>query len=159
LLLLRRYLPHLLILALLALAFPFARPYWVAKKSGAGAQLQNALLVLAPLPGANLAKANLAGANLSGANLESTKLRGANLRGANLTNANMDGADLADADLRDASLRRAVLSGADLRRALLKDVDLSFCIYNSKTRWPANFNPTKAGAKPLAGEGADDLAR
>jgi len=156
---LRRIARPLLIVVLIFLAFRLGKPYADARNRGKGAQLRKAVLVLAPLAGADLSGANLAGANLSGAHLESSDLRDANLRGANLTNANLAGADLRGADLREASLRRAVLSDADFRSALMHDVDLSYGMYNTKTRWPIGFKPTAAGAKPMAGIGADDLGK
>jgi hypothetical protein len=58
--------------AMLAAAGPLLvrlRPYWVAKYEGRGADLQGAVLPLAPLTRASLIGARLQRANLRGANL------------------------------------------------------------------------------------------
>jgi uncharacterized protein YjbI with pentapeptide repeats len=112
------------------------RPYCVAKYRGQGANLQGALLSLAPLQGADLREANLDGA----------QLRGANLRRANLQHANLDGANLSGADLRGANLANTRLRGADIRGADLRGIETSKCangdfdqakgsLYDEKTRW------------------------
>src|SRR5689334_17144880 len=57
-------------------------------------------------------------------------------------------ADLRRATLRTMNLRRADLRGADLRRARLAGADLRDAIYNSTTRWPEFFSPSKRGCVP-----------
>jgi hypothetical protein len=112
------------------------KPYWVAKYRGQGANLQGALLPLAPLQGADLREANLDGA----------QLRGANLRQANLWHAQLNGANLRGADLRGANLVNTPLRRADLRGADLRGIETSVCgngvidqaegaLYDEKTRW------------------------
>lgn len=76
----------------------------------------------------------LAYADLSGKYLTEANFVGANLRGANLK-----GAVIVRADLRRANLEEAHLDRADLRGAL----------YDSQTRWPAGFDPGRAGAKKV----------
>jgi hypothetical protein len=63
---------------------------------------------------------SMRGANLRGANLEGANLWGADLRGANLEGADLEGANLEGADLRGANLWGANLEGADLRGANLE---------------------------------------
>lgn len=86
--------------------------------------------------GADLNGADLPGINLSGANLREANLFVANLRQANLRESNLEGGDLGGANLHGADLRRANLSGTDLRGAK----------YDDDTLWPANFDPSQAGA-------------
>jgi len=80
---------------------------------------------------ADLCKAGLAEAFLMNAvffqsSLEECVLRKANLEGANLRNSNLKGADL---------------SGANLSGTMLEGAK-----YNSKTKWPQNFDPKIMGA-------------
>jgi hypothetical protein len=123
----------LLVLAGLVLleAVPRAEPYWVARFRGEHCQLQAAMLTHAPL-------------------------RNAHLWWADLQPADLDDADLTAADLRDADLRRARLLGARLARAQLmgtwlqqtdlRGADLTGALYDSRTHWPAGFDPVKHGA-------------
>jgi uncharacterized protein YjbI with pentapeptide repeats len=90
------------------------KPYLVAKYRGKMADLSGAVLIYAPLAGADLDYANLERARLDAAHLNAADLSGADLRdaclrrailyGADLSRADLDGADLRDADLRDANL-------------------------------------------------------
>ena len=118
------------------------KPYWLAKYHGSGADLHGALLIYAPLAGANLAKANLTGANLHGARLMGAELEWANLAHADLTaaklagavmgpliDAHLEGADLTRVNLEETALVRTHLRGAILRRAnmheaVMQDTDL-----------------------------------
>jgi hypothetical protein len=71
---------------------------------------------------------------------------GRSLRGADLEGAWLAGTALAGVDLRGANLRNADLQYTDLRGARLQGADLRGAQYNSKTHWPAGFDPKKAGA-------------
>ena len=101
------------------------RPYWVAKYWGERASLRKAVLLYAPLNGANLSRADLRHAVLSSANLQNacllyTLLQGADLRGAKLANANLTAARLQGARLQRANFSEAQLQGADLRSTQLQ---------------------------------------
>ena len=80
-----------------------------------------------------------ASANLQDANLQGAALSHANLRGADLGGALLQGAYLSLADLRSADLQGANLSHANLQNAM----------YNGRTQFPANFDPTAAGMKKV----------
>lgn len=136
-----------------------------------GADLELADLARAVLSDADLAGADLAGADLGGADLtraslvdaraneaadfSEATLRGTDLGGAFLRTARFDrailaGASLARADLYHATLRGADLSGADLSAARHLDAaDLTDAHYDDRTRWPAGFDPPKAGARRI----------
>ena len=82
--------------------------------------------------------ADLAGANFAGAHISSVNFRGADLRGAkNLV------------DVKKANFQRADLRGADFSKMKQPMVDLEWddAIYDAKTKFPAGFDPVKAGAK------------
>lgn len=121
-----------------------------------GAKLAGANLSWANLNGADLLEADASGARFASAVMEATRLRGANLNGAILTKASLRGADLGDADLRRAgatgadlrgtNLKKVQLGGADLREAQLDGANLKGARYDTKTRWPAGFDPAAAGA-------------
>jgi len=70
---------------------------------------------------------------------EPADLQGANLQGANLSRANLSHADLQGANLQGANLHGAYLSHADLQDAM----------YNDRTQFPTNFDPTSAGMKKV----------
>jgi len=104
------------------------------------AELQEADLSYALMPGANLTDATLDGATLRyvdlfgarldgaslvGANLEGTRLTGASLKRANLKNARATAAIFQRADLSDANLSGATLCQADLNAVNAPRVDLS----------------------------------
>jgi uncharacterized protein YjbI with pentapeptide repeats len=94
------------------------------------ADLTFANLIKIRLEGANLSMANLTEANLGRANLSEAILEGANLSRANLegailTEANLEGANLSDANLEGANLIEAHLSDAILERANLEGAILT----------------------------------
>ena len=123
------------------------------------------------LDGAHLENQNLEGADLRGgwlrdASLLYAKLRDADLRNAHLQGAYLDRADLRDADLWGASLQNAslgkishgtTLAGADLRGADLSGVYLTGTRYDSRTRWPAAFDPRQHGAVLANKAGRENL--
>jgi Pentapeptide repeats (8 copies) len=113
------------------------------------ARLKGGTLVDADLSGANLTKANLSQTTLIHADLRRANLPKANLRWANLQKADLDGADLRWAGLERADLRGADLRGADLRRAdYLRRADFRGAKYDSTTRWPPGFDPSRPARVP-----------
>jgi uncharacterized protein YjbI with pentapeptide repeats len=122
------------------------RPYWVAKYRGAGADLQRAVLVYAPLAGVDLGSACLRDADLASANLRDAFLRRANLQRTRLCGANLQGADLENAILDQTDFSGANLCAADLSLAAIVRVNLRGTIYNSDTAWPYGLNPVRLGA-------------
>jgi hypothetical protein len=74
------------------------------------------------------------------------------LPGADLSGLNLEGAPLAGAYLAGATLKRANLRGADLQGADLEGTDLEGASYDDSTRWPLDFDPSKAGAKWRRGQ-------
>jgi hypothetical protein len=99
------------------------RPYWVARYRGECADLHDAMLIRAPL---------------AGANLHQSVLRYASLRAADLVLVDLTGADLTGADLTGARLAVVVPEMGPC---------LSFgARYDKNTHWPAGFDPRKHGA-------------
>lgn len=96
-----------------------------------GLSFRGAVLYWACLVDADLSACNFEEADLRGATLEGAKLIGANLRGAKLCRDNLGGMT----NLRSADLTDAALHGADLTDAE----------YDDRTKFPADFNPDKAG--------------
>ena len=90
-----------------------------------GANLIKSDLRAADLRDANLSEASLNNANLSEANLNNAKLNKAYLNNANLHSADLSDSDLRDSDLREADLRRSYLRRAIFERAFLCKADLS----------------------------------
>ena len=103
----------------------------------------------ANLRDANLEDANLRGAYLEGADLSHANLQDANLQGAALSHANLRSADLGGALLQGAYLSLADLRSANLSRANLSHANLQNAMYNGRTQFPANFDPTAAGMKKV----------
>jgi len=119
----------------------------------------------------NLANATLRGGNLDWCKLHQVDLSHANLSGAhliegvidssNFSHANMRKAMLYEAQITKCSFGNANLESADFRGAQIEDSDLSHCElsgarldrcqYDSKTRWPAGFDPREHGAGLAAG--------
>jgi hypothetical protein len=93
------------------------------------------------IPEINLSEARLVGADLSGAILTE-----ADLTRSYLHQAKLSGADLNGADLRGAILTEADLSRAYLHQAKLNGANLTGVSFNSRTTWPDDFDPVKAGA-------------
>ncbi len=64
----------------------------------------------------------------------------------NCKNVNLSGTDFTGLDLSGVNLREANLTGAKLRQATnLHEADLNGARYNIHTKWPAGFDPFKAG--------------
>ena len=74
--------------------------------------------------------------------LNARKFEGTDLQGLDLSRADLEGAGLFEANLREANLSQAILSGANLRWT-----DLRKATYCTKTKWPARFDPKRAGAR------------
>lgn len=91
----------------------------------------------ADLRGADLSDSYLVGAGLGGADLRGADLSRSDLSDAYLSGANLEGAKFANAIVREVTFSGANLSGSDFRGAT----------YDKYTRWPAGFDPLKAGAK------------
>jgi len=89
-----------------------------------GADLSHADLSYADLPGAYLINADLSRANLSRANLSHTELNNVKLIDADLINADLSHTDLSGANLSLANLSLANLSRAALRSTVVGNVDL-----------------------------------
>jgi uncharacterized protein YjbI with pentapeptide repeats len=99
-------------------------------------------------------------AQLRRARLDELTLNGVDFRSARMRQVELPGAKLAGANLTDANLTRANLSGTDLRgavlsRAIVTGVDVNGACYDDTTRWPAGFDPARAGAEYAL----DSLAR
>ncbi|SUH12167.1 Type III effector pipB2 [Rhodococcus erythropolis] len=105
------------------------------------ANLTRAILWEANLAGTFLPEANLTGAFLHDANLTDTRLSR-----ANLTDASLHGANLTGTRLSKANLTGAILYGADLSEADLTDTSLRAIVYDSTTKWPADFIPPPSAA-------------
>jgi uncharacterized protein YjbI with pentapeptide repeats len=136
------------------------KPYWVAKYRGVRADLRGALLIYAPLAGADLDGADLRWTNLRGANLfgatlcddgkhpfvpvdnytpSRADLTGADLTGARLASASLDFASLNSARLCHAGMRRASLRAADLMNADLRGADLRAADLCAADFWNADL--------------------
>src|SRR2546421_1244629 len=135
------------------------------------------------MAGADLRRANVRAANLEGGNLHVARCTGADFSRANLVDVHFDRADLADVDFRgaifagrsggggpckSASMQGCWLYGADFREAIfvVKDrdprfegdvvgIDLTDALANGETKWPAGFDPRKAGVVVLPGKQRD----
>ena len=97
--------------------------------------------------------AQLWDADLKGADLSDSYVVGAHLGGADLSHADLSGSDLSDADLS-----RTWCNGTSFRNAILREVnffphaalataDLRGATFDKYTRWPAGFDPLRAGAR------------
>lgn len=116
---------------------------------------QKLCLECANLYGANIANRDLSQACLVNGNLRrvlawAAKFCGADLHKANFKHAVLESADLTNADLRDASfvgvnLENANFCGADLTGAVLSGSFYTGARYNSRTRFPGDFDPAQAG--------------
>lgn len=95
----------------------------------------------------NLSDGKLKGVNFTGEQLDQTILTMADLSGANLWRANLIGANLRNADISDANLRGAGMYGTDLAGADLTGAlgtqtdDEEYVKYDYDTLWPDQFKP------------------
>ncbi|TKC92130.1 pentapeptide repeat-containing protein [Polyangium fumosum] len=98
--------------------------------------------------------------------MERVKMRVANLMGVRFVHVNLSGADLSGSDADWASFETAFLNGADLSNASLRYADLSEATldgvkllnarYNSKTKWPSDFDPEAHGAVQVVEDDEED---
>lgn len=111
------------------------------------------------LAGIDLSNRDLSGFYLPNKDFTSANFRGTNLRGANLAGTNLQHAIFNGADLRGAKLDKVSLKpgptlkpaedlkpGAIICDANLQNISLVGAKYDSLTRWPAGFDPSKTGA-------------
>jgi uncharacterized protein YjbI with pentapeptide repeats len=122
------------------------------KVSLEGLDVQKALLDNIKIPKAylrlsNFSEASLVSSNFSEANLERAKMHAAQFRSSHLKKTNFYHADLSNsffdkADLTGADLTETNLSSTNLEKARLKDVKTQNAIYDNKTKFPKDFNPT-----------------
>jgi hypothetical protein len=103
------------------------------------------LLTDSRLPGARLGHAQLDGADLRGAHLEFMDCRTDEAPYASFERADFRGAKLMRARFGEANLREAHLEGADLTGALLKQAAVAGALYDSRTVFPAGFDPVARG--------------
>jgi uncharacterized protein YjbI with pentapeptide repeats len=112
------------------------------------------------LEGARFSEARLRRADFENADLYWAIFFRADLRFANLRCASLNGADLSEADLSNADLTFADLScdqmngatdltGANLLNACLHDAKLVGAIYDSRTRFPIGFDPSRSGMRKI----------
>jgi uncharacterized protein YjbI with pentapeptide repeats len=107
------------------------------------------------LRNASLLRARFNGADLCGLDLRSARaneaiFKGADLCAANFGRACLSSADFSFSDLSFAKFHDAVLtgvkmtgadlSGVDFSGADLKEADMAGALYDSETKWPANFD-------------------
>lgn len=98
------------------------------------------------LRGCSFARSSLYWALLADADLTGCNFEGADLRGVTLTNARLVDANFRNADLGLNNLNGASrLQGADFTGAILDGCNLSGAQYDSRTRFPAGFDPRAAG--------------
>ena len=82
---------------------------------------------------ANLTRVQLPGADVQDAVLCVTHLEGANLKGASLNRANLENSFLEGANLEDAKLKRAMLKKVNLRNVTWKNADIEGAnFYNAR---------------------------
>lgn len=117
--------------------------------------LQGVQIMWADFSGAQMNEADMSGAVMAFGDFSKTDLRDAKMANANLQGANFQGANLAGADLNGANLQGVNLLWANLSNTDLQGVNLTQtnpawanvreAKYNSKTKFPAGFNPKKHG--------------
>ncbi|MCV2370248.1 pentapeptide repeat-containing protein [Roseateles oligotrophus] len=115
---------------------------------GRGSQMQDM-----NLEGYSISDGRFEGSNFNRAKLQQLRINrgsfdGADFRQAELQYARIWAVSLQGTDFRGANLREARLLELDLRQARLDGANLQGACYGAGTRWPAGFQPKKAGAKP-----------
>lgn len=98
--------------------------------------LNEKVLYLANLEGANLWRASLISTDLGEAKLQNSALREAKLNKANLWRANLQNANLYRADLEGADLREANLAGTNLSEANLANAKILKAKFDNTTILP-----------------------
>lgn len=105
------------------------------------------------IAGHSLGRTQFSGANLSGVDfsgillksgyfvdceIENALFRGAELQNCKLSNCNFSGSDFSNAKLKNVHFLNVNLSGCDL-----SSVEWTGGTYDSKTQWPADFDPAE----------------
>jgi len=124
-----------------------------------GANFEGMKFIDASFEQCDLARANMKGAVFgSGTKFFRCTMNGADLEGVNFAGAHIESVNFRGADLREAknfddvqrvNFQRADLRGTDLSKLKhpMVEVEWDDAIYNAKTKFPAGFDPVKAGAK------------
>ena len=89
----------------------------------------------------NLIKENFWEIDLSHSEFHNTKIHKSVFTDANLRNSIFKNSEIVNTNLTHADLR-----GVNFRTSKLVNVNLRDAVFNNKTLWPKNFNPTKYGA-------------
>ena len=114
-----------------------------------GSNLVNAHFEGATLCNASFVKCFLYGASFCEAHAVKADFRGADLRGADFKDANLKQACFDEADLsRDALNGATELLGADQTGASVVRAKFDGAVYDSRTKFPAGFNPKQHGMRP-----------
>jgi uncharacterized protein YjbI with pentapeptide repeats len=109
------------------------------------ADLSGADIVYKELRGADFTRANLSSVRLQGCDLRAATFVGANLKETIFLAADLRGADMSDAVIRNTDFTQAWLEGANMHAKGLETANLK-ATFDASTRWPADFDPIKAGA-------------
>jgi uncharacterized protein YjbI with pentapeptide repeats len=104
----------------------------------------------ADMPAEFLYSTDISRADLSAANLKFSCLEKARCVQTNFANADLRFVDATEAILREAKfhwakLQKSNLRRADLSRAELSSASLRSAVYDEKTVWPTDFDPSTAG--------------
>ncbi len=121
-----------------------------AKAHLPGVKLPNSRLAKANLSETDLVEADLSEATLTRANLQGANLNDADLRGAFMYGVNLRNAHLEETKLENANLSGANLLNTDLGTAIFKKIDLTYAVYDAKTRFPPNVNLKQQEAYSIA---------
>jgi ectoine hydroxylase-related dioxygenase (phytanoyl-CoA dioxygenase family) len=89
----------------------------------------------------NLEKCNFWESNLAYANFDNSKLKN-----CIFTDANLNKTSFVNSTLIDTNLTHTNLKGINFKTAKLINVNLRDAVFDSKTKWPSDFNPLSHGA-------------
>jgi uncharacterized protein YjbI with pentapeptide repeats len=109
------------------------------------ANVRSAAFVRAIGTGATFVRSRLMAADLSHARFDKANFREAHLSGAVLDQADLRQSDLTDADVGFASFVGCDLRGTTFLVQRIEDAVLRRAVADADTRWPAGFDPAKAG--------------
>ena len=131
----------------------------LAGHSLAGANVYSKKLINANLENAYLVKSKFSFCNFTGANLIRTNFEDANLEGCFFKNVKTGYTNFSNTNLFDTvfkgdfngfvSIVRANLSGADFYEANTDNIHFIDSIYDSRTKFPTNFDPIEEGLRKL----------
>ena len=99
------------------------------------------------IPSAQLWDADLKGADLSDSYMVGAHLAGADLQGADLSRSDLSDVGLSGANLAGAKFTNAIVREVYFGNANLAGADFSGATFDKYTRWPAGFDPLRAGAR------------